>query len=159
MYHWTSLFNARLTHLLSRQDIHISLFYELLYSPLYSGKAVRSNTCRIRLTSWGDSRGFCRDLLNNSLFLVIYKPNSRRVPCVGRVWLAQAQHSKHHRQRDAFQLAKLDLAPRQSQSPRPLTACTIYPTLYGVGINSLVFQIQHPCLRPELPCSIHTPAN
>jgi hypothetical protein len=57
-----------------------------------------------------------------SSFLLIYKPNYRRGPRVRLVWLAQP-HSKafqtptYHFQRDASQLAKLDLAPRQSQTP------------------------------------------
>jgi hypothetical protein len=42
--------------------------------------------------------------------------------------------------------------------PRPFNACTLYPTLHHVGFYSLIFQIHHPCMWRELPCSIHTPA-
>jgi hypothetical protein len=48
------------------------------------------------------------------------------------------------------------LAKANRPSTTPLT---IHPTLHHVRFNSLLFQIHHPCLRRELPCSIYTPAN
>jgi hypothetical protein len=70
------------------------------------------------------------------------------------------KHSKHHyRQRDASQSVKLDLAPNPSQSPLHIynVRCLSKPASYG--FYSLVFHIHHPCMRRELPCSIHTPMN
>jgi hypothetical protein len=55
----------------------------------------------------------CRYIFTNSLFLMISEPNSRRAPCVGRVWLAQA-----HTQ--AFQTPPSTLCvPHGQVGPRP----------------------------------------
>jgi hypothetical protein len=52
-------------------------------------------------------------MFTKSSFLLIYKPNSRRVPRVGRVWLAQAHTQGFEtppRERDVSQTAQLNLA-------------------------------------------------
>jgi hypothetical protein len=60
------------------------------------------------------------------------------------------------------------MRPRRPSWTSPLTkvnrphlfaACCAYPNLRHVGFCSLAFQEHHPCLRRELSCYIHTPAN
>jgi hypothetical protein len=95
----------------------------LLFFPIYSLKAEPSNTRRIRRTSQGNLRGVYRFLFTNFSFLLIYKPNPRRVPRVAGVVDTSTYPSFPYtaeRQRHASQTAKLDLAPRQSQSPLPI---------------------------------------
>jgi hypothetical protein len=84
-----------------------------------SAKQHPSNSAHLK---GADLCGVCRYIVTNSSLLLTSEPNSRRVPRVGRVWLAQAhtqaaKHSKYHRQRDASLKVKWDLAPPQSQSP------------------------------------------
>jgi hypothetical protein len=47
----------------------------------------------------------------------------------------------------------------KANRPQLFTACRVCPNLRHVGFYSHAFQIHHPCLKHELPCSIHSIAN
>jgi hypothetical protein len=95
-------------------------------------------------------------------FSPIYKSNSNVCHGLGGFgWHKHIlKHSKHHPQCDASQTAKLDIAHRQSQSPSPspIYGAQCLFKLASCEFYSLPFQIHKPCVRRELPCSIHTPA-
>jgi hypothetical protein len=83
-----------------------------------SWAAVPSNTRRIRLTSWDDLCGVCRYMFTNSLLLLISKPNSRRTPRVGRVWLAQSHTQAFPTSPSTWCVPNGQVGPRPS--PRPI---------------------------------------
>jgi hypothetical protein len=159
----TRLFNVlRRMHIFPSSTTHKSAFIEIFYHPGYSGKA--EPYCQATLVEFASQtrEAVCArsvdTLLTNFSFLMMYMPNSRRVPRVGRVWLAKA-HTQAiipnttvnvmHPKRPSW---TLPLANR----PRAFIACAAYASLHNVGFYSLVFQIHQSCMRRELPCSIHT---
>jgi hypothetical protein len=78
-------------------------------------------------------------------------------PVVGTKHISK--HSKHHRQRVASQRPS-STSPLANANNCPSIACIdLYPILHYVCFYLLVIQIHHPCMRRELPCSIHTPAS
>jgi hypothetical protein len=99
-----------------------------LYAIFWQSRAaVASNTSRIRLTSRGKFCGFCRHMLTNSSFLLIYKPNSRCVPRVGRVLLAQAHTQAFQTPPSTLCFAFGQVGPRPS--PKPIALAYLHPEI------------------------------
>jgi hypothetical protein len=108
--------------------------------------------------------GVCRYLFANSSFVLIYKPNARRVRRVERLWLAQAHTEAFQTPRTVVNMmrpTRPSWTPSLAKAirPRPFIAYIACSILRHVGFYSLVFQIHHLCLRRELSCSIQKPAN
>jgi hypothetical protein len=152
------LFYSRVQNPTNRFSVSDSIFPDI---PAKLGRSVKQQPS----SSAHLMRQFLRGLFVVYVRLKIL--NSYRFTCptpdVCHVWGGCGWHkhipkcSKYHRQRDASHTAKLDLA--KDNCPRPLIVSVVYLDMYHVRIYSRVFQMYHPCMRRELPCSIRTPAN
>jgi hypothetical protein len=139
-------------------------FCEFIQFPHYSGKA--ESQCQPIAVEFGPPHeAICAGFFNTCLKILYSYLFSSLTPDVCHAWGGCGwhkripKHSKHHRQTDASLSAELDLAPHQSQSPSHVYSvqCLSKPASCAILLDC--FSKHHPCLRRELPCSIHTPTN
>jgi hypothetical protein len=82
-------------------------------------------------------------MFTNSLFLLNYKPNSRRVPRLGRVWLAQA-HTTLFNVMHPKRLSWTSPLPKANR-PRLVAACNVETSVMWVFTRLLFKYITRAC--------------
>ena len=120
-----------------------------------------SNTHRIRIPSRGNLCGVCPYMFTNCSFLGF----SSLILDMCHVWGGCVchqhipNHSEQHPQSAHPERPSWTLPLPYGNRLRMFTTCISYQRSRHRHFCSLASQEHHPCLRRDLPCSIHTPAN